>query len=160
MQNRFALVVALFFFTLCQAAFAETILGRVVGVTDGDTIKLLTVEKKQIKVRLYGIDAPESKQAFGSRAKQSLSEIAFGKAARIETVNTDRYGRTVAWLYIGNVNANEAQVAAGMAWWYQAYAKHETRLRDLQIEAQKNKRGLWTDANPTPPWEWRREKRK
>jgi endonuclease YncB( thermonuclease family) len=157
--KKFSAAVLAAFVVFTSSALAETILGRVVGVTDGDTIKLLTPEKQQIKVRLYGIDAPESKQAFGARSKQSLSDIAFGKEVKLVTVNTDRYGRTVAWLYVGDINANEAQVRAGMAWWYQAYAKHETRLRTLQEEAQRAKRGLWADKDPVPPWTWRQERR-
>lgn len=134
---------------------AETILGHVVGIVDGDTITLLTPEKTQIKVRLYGIDAPEKKQAFGSRAKDNLSAIAFCKDAKLVTVNKDQYGRTVAWVYVANVNANEEQVRTGFAWWYSQFAKHETKLRDLEQEARKAKRGLWADQEPVPPWKWR-----
>jgi micrococcal nuclease len=157
--KKFSLAAFAAVLVFTSSAMAETILGRVVGVTDGDTVKFLTPEKQQIKVRLYGIDAPESKQAFGAKSRQALSDIAFGKDAKLVTVNQDRYGRTVAWLYVGDVNANEAQVKAGMAWWYQAYAKHETRLRALQDEARMAKRGLWADSSPIAPWIWRNEKR-
>lgn len=149
------LLIALFLTVSCPA---ETITGRVVGVHDGDTLTLLTPDKQQVKVRLYGIDAPETKQAFGSRAKQALSDLAFGKEAKLDIKNKDRYGRSVAWVYVGSLNANEEMVRQGMAWWYRDYAKKDAKLGELQAEAQKAKRGLWADKEPVPPWEWRKQK--
>ncbi len=141
---------------LAAVAYAETITGRVVGISDGDTLTLVTDEKKQLKIRLYGIDAPESKQPFGQRAKLALSELAFGKEARADIVNTDRYGRSVAWVFVGETNVNEAQVAAGLAWWYRSYAKRSVdTLGKLEAEARAAKRGVWSEPQPVAPWDWR-----
>ena len=113
---------------------AETLTGRVVGITDDDTITVL-VETRQVKVRISGIDAPEKGQAFGERSKQNLSAMAFKKDARLECHKTDRYGRPVCkvWVQPGDcpscgltLDVGHAQVIAGMAWWYREYAKEQT----------------------------------
>lgn len=148
-------------FLLCliivaSLARAETLSGVVVGVSDGDTLTLLVEDKLRVKIRLHGIDAPESKQAFGQRAKQSLSELAYNKDARVEVVDRDRYGRTVGVVFVGDVNVNAEQVRTGMAWWYRQYAKDDTTLEALEAEARKERRGLWQDKEPVPPWEFRR----
>lgn len=147
-------------FILVATVAAKTLSGRIVGVSDGDTVTLLTAEKKQVKIRLYGIDAPESHQAFGQASKKALSDLVFGKDIEAEVKATDRYGRTVGVLRLGRVNINEAQVEAGMAWWYRAYAKGETRFEELESAARKRRIGLWQDADPVPPWEFRRKSRK
>ena len=95
------------------AAHAEILTGRVVGISDGDTITVL-VERQQIKIRLADIDAPESRQAFGTRAKQALSDLCCNKDARLETQGKDRYGRTIATVYCAGRNANVHQVWQGM----------------------------------------------
>ncbi len=143
--------------TITVAAFgAEVIPGRVVGVHDGDTLTLLTAEKKSVKVRLYGIDAPETKQAFGARAKEELSSLVFGKDVRVEVVDKDRYGRTVGRVAYGGASVNEAMVRRGFAWWYRDFAKGDKVLEGAQAEAKAAKRGLWTEADPIAPWLWRR----
>lgn len=147
-------LLALFLTVSCVA---ETLSGRIVGVTDGDTVTLLTPENRQMKIRLYGIDAPEARQAFGTRARQALSSMVFSKDAKAEVRSTDRYGRTVAWLYVDGGNINEAMVQQGFAWWYQSFAKKDTRLEELQNEAKAARRGLWSDKAPVPPWEWRKK---
>ena len=103
-------------FGLAHSAFAEVILGRVVGVSDGDTITVLTREHKQIKVRLASIDAPEKAQPFGERSKQSLASLCFDKDVRLATEGRDRYGRTIATVYVEKVDANAQQVSRGLAW--------------------------------------------
>jgi endonuclease YncB( thermonuclease family) len=134
---------------------AETIEGKVVGITDGDTLTVLTPDKRQIKVRLAEIDTPEKKQPYGTKARQSLADICFGKHARLSEHLTDRYGRTVARVYCDGVDANAEQVRRGAAWVYRQYAKDQS-LFVLEEEARKAKRGLWAlqEAN-IPPWEWR-----
>lgn len=143
---------------LALPAAAETLTGRVVGITDGDTLTLRT-ETETLKVRLSGIDTPERGQPFGTRAKQALSEMVFGKAVSVESSGQDRYGRTIGTIQAEGVNVNEALVRQGMAWWYERYAPNDTALRDAQSDAQQARRGLWSDPNPIPPWEWRRGKR-
>jgi endonuclease YncB( thermonuclease family) len=130
---------------------------RVVGVSDGDTITVLTPEKMQVKVRLYGIDAPETGQDFGSRAKQAASELAFGKAVTVRPRDTDRYGRTVAEVILPDGRSlNREMVRQGMAWWYRRYAPADRDLSALETEARAAHRGLWGQPNPIPPWDWRR----
>jgi len=147
------------------AAEAATLSGRVVGVHDGDTITVLDANRTQYKIRLAGIDAPESKQAFGNRSKQNLSDLVFGKDVAVEWDKRDRYQRVVGVVLVDGHDVNLEQVRAGMAWWYRQYAKEQIpddrRLYELaENEARAAKRGLWADANPMPPWEWRRSQRK
>ena len=103
------------------SAFAEEIIGRIVGVADGDTLTILVNEHEQIKVRLAEIDAPEKAQPFGQRSKQSLSAMCFGKDAVLQKTDTDRYGRTVAKVYCAGVYANAEQIRVGLAWAYRKY---------------------------------------
>lgn len=141
-----------------DASAAETITGKVVRIADGDTLTLL-IDREQIKVRLYGIDAPEKGQPFGNRAKQALSDMAFGKTARVEVKDTDRYGRTVGRVFVGDVDVNLELVKRGMAWHYVRYAPKDKALAQAERDARTAKRGLWADAKPIPPWEWRKGKR-
>lgn len=159
------------------ATWAETLSGRVVGVHDGDTITVLDANPnhKQYKVRLAGIDAPESKQAFGTRSKESLSQMVFGKDVNIDWDKRDRYGRIVGKVWTTpestcrtaacpkTLDANLAQLTVGMAWHYKQYEKEQSaedreRYAFAEVEAKARKAGLWSDPRPTPPWEWRRQK--
>lgn len=140
------------------ASLAATLTGQVVGISDGDTITVL-VAQQQVKVRLADIDAPESKQAFGTRSKQALSDLCFGKDARLETQGKDRYGRTIATVYCSGRDANAHQVREGMAWVFERYAKKDSPLYAEQRAAQLGRRGLWSDPEPVPPWEWRAHER-
>lgn len=147
-------IVLLFALLLCVPAFANEVVGKVVGITDGDTLWLL-VENEQIKVRLAEIDAPEKKQPFGERSRQSLAELCFGKQARILEHGHDRYGRTLGTVFVAGVDVNTEQVRRGMAWVYLRYS-HSPELATVEKEARAGKRGLWTDTAPVPPWEWRK----
>jgi micrococcal nuclease len=135
---------------------AQDILGRVVGVSDGDTLTILTADKHQFKIRLNGIDTPETGQPYGSVAKQFTSKAAFGKDVRAVVKDVDRYGRTVAVVLIGNTNLNQSLVKNGYAWWYRQYAPNDNALKQLEFEARTAKRGLWADKSPIPPWDWRK----
>lgn len=137
---------------------SQRIEGRVVGVSDGDSITLLTAEKHQIKVRLAEIDAPEKSQAFGHRSKQALAHLCFGKEAVLSVQTIDRFGRTIARVDCAGVDANAEQVKRGYAWVYDRYAKDKS-LFSLQLEARENSRGLWVDASPVAPWDFRRDKK-
>lgn len=128
--------------------------GTVIGITDGDTATVLNAENQSIKVRLVEIDAPESKQAFGNRSKQSLAELCFNKPVVVMDKGHDRYKRTLGRLMCDGVDANAEQVKRGMAWAYRKYLKDYSIL-DLETQAKTAKVGLWSDANPTPPWEFR-----
>lgn len=154
--------VALLLLCLLLAApawAAQIFEGKVVGISDGDTITVLTDEKRQVKVRLYGVDCPESKQAYGTRARQSTSGYVFGKRVRVEVADTDRYGRTVGIVTgpDGTV-LNRELLAEGMAWLYTAYCKAPVCREWKRVEesARLKKVGLWADVSPTPPWEYRK----
>lgn len=131
--------------------------GRVVGVADGDTLTVL-VDGAPVVVRLAEIDAPEKGQPFGARAKQSLSQLCAGLLANVRERGRDRYGRALGRVSCAGVDANLAQVSRGMAWVYAKYSK-DAELLKAQQGAQQARSGLWADARPTPPWEWRASSR-
>lgn len=163
MRHPFLFVLSFLFSTALFAA--ETLTGTIVGVTDGDTVKLLTADKREVKIRLYGVDAPEKAQAFGQKAKQFSSELVFGKEAQVEVIDIDRYGRSVGVVRVGEGSAtlNERLVESGFAWRYPQYCKREplcANLAALEKDARAKSRGLWTDTGPTPPWDWRKKKAK
>ena len=138
---------------------ASALLCLVVGVADGDTITVRCGEPglyEQRSIRLSAIDAPEKAQAFGQRSKQALSDLCFQQQATIRTVNTDRYGRTVADVACRSKDAGTEQVRSGMAWVYRQYAQGYSSLLPIEEDAKRERRGLWADANPVPPWDWRR----
>jgi endonuclease YncB( thermonuclease family)/methylphosphotriester-DNA--protein-cysteine methyltransferase len=134
--------------------------GKVIRVSDGDTIAVLDKDNKQHKIRFQGIDAPESKQDFGQASKENLSKMVFGKQVTVVWEKVDKYRRTVGKVLLDGKDVNIEQVKAGFAWHYKKYADEqppEDRLSyaAAEAEAKAAKRGLWQDPNPTPPGEWR-----
>ena len=158
---RSALVAALLSLSLTAILFAQqnNSTGKVVGITDGDTIKVL-INNREEKIRLAEIDAPEKGQPYGSKAKQVLSDLAFSKTVTVRVITTDRYGRTVARVYVDDLDVNAAMVEEGAAWVYTAYST-DSLFPQLQALAQAEKRGLWglSEYEQVPPWEWRRGRR-
>lgn len=153
-------VVCLLFVLLpisVMAATTQPYQAKVIGIADGDTITVLQ-GTTQIKIRLYGIDCPESHQAFGSKAKQFTSSLIFGQTVTIEPVDTDRYGRSVAWVYSGSKCLNEELLRAGLAWHFKKYSSDKS-LAELETGARQKRVGLWSDPNVVAPWEYRRLKR-
>ncbi|MES2266629.1 MAG: thermonuclease family protein [Bacteroidota bacterium] len=147
----------LFILALSAGCNKTETLYKVVGVKDGDTVVLLSPDNQSVTVRLAEIDAPEKSQAFGQAAKQFTSDICFGKKVKLIGNQKDRYGRTVAQIELENgVNVNHEIVKQGFAWQYRAYSK-SMELAMLEQQARQNHLGLWQDANPTPPWNFRRE---
>jgi endonuclease YncB( thermonuclease family) len=134
--------------------------GKVVGVSDGDTITVLR-DKHPEKIRLYGIDCPEKRQPFGKKAKQFTSDMVFGKIVQVNRIDTDRYGRTVAFVIVDNRILNEELVRVGLAWVYDRYCYKSIceSWKDFQFRARLDKRGLWGNSGEIPPWEYRRRKR-
>lgn len=128
--------------------------GRVVGVTDGDTVKVLC-DGVETKVRLDQIDAPERKQAFGTKSKEALSHLVFDRMVRVESSGTDRYGRTLGTLWIGETDANRELVRLGYAWAYRKYLRDESLIK-VEAEAKVARRGLWSEPDPIPPWDFRK----
>ena len=163
----------LIFVTLVTSPAGADINGKVVAVTDGDTIKVLDGNKVQHKIRLTGIDAPEKAQPYGNASRKHLATMVAGKDVRVETTKNDRYGRVLGKVWVQprdcpscgkTLNANHAQILSGMAWWYQDYAKDQSaedqgRYESAVTEARKRKLGLWSEPNPIPPWAWRRGQR-
>lgn len=151
MRNLLAILALAFSFP----AWAD-FTGKVVGVADGDTITVLRYQEP-VKVRLAEIDAPEKAQAFGNRSKQALSTLVYGKTVLVVEQGQDRYKRTIGRVYQSALDVNAEQIKQGMAWVYQKYAKDAT-LFQLESDAKAQKHGLWADADPIPPWEWRRRR--
>ena len=151
--------IALFGIICCVGLFADTLNGYVVGVSDGDTVKVLDAGKKQHRIRLLGIDAPESNQAFGQKSKQYLSSLIFNKNVSITYKEKDQYGRILGTIFYENENINLKMVKAGLAWHYVYFAKDNKELAEAEAAARKEKLGLWKDPNPMPPWDFRRQKR-
>ena len=131
---------------------------KVVKIADGDTITVLVSGNEQVKVRLAGIDCPERKQPWGNKAKQAIGELLSGKLITVETLNKDRYGRTIGRVFADKQNVNRALVEQGHCWVYPKYAKDE-ELFNLHDSAKESKRGLWQlpEKERVPPWEWRRK---
>lgn len=151
------LFLVLFLLFQHAPAFAGELTGKVIAIADGDTLTVLSADQQQIKIRLAEIDTPESGQPYGSRARQALAALAFGKQARIVETDRDRYGRTVGRVYVGGMDVNAELVRQGAAWVYRHYAK-DPALFALEAEARAAKRGLWAlpEAQRLPPWEWRK----
>lgn len=142
---------------LAVSCLAETLTGKVVSVYDGDTITVLE-GTTQHKIRFEGIDTPESKQPFGTRAKQAMSKMVFGKEVRVEWSNKDRYGRTLGHVYVNGMWTNLEMIQQGMAWHYKQYSKDQ-RLAKAEIKAKESKLGIWSAPNAIAPWDWRKGKR-
>ena len=147
---------------LATSLHAAEYTGKVIGVSDGDTITVLDASKTQHKVRLAGIDAPEKAQAFGNRSKQSLSDLVYMKDVTIETNKIDRYGREIGKVIHNGADVCLEQVKRGMAWWYRDYRYEQSPedrvLYEAVEDAAKAARvGLWHDKEPMAPWEWRRK---
>lgn len=134
---------------------SSDICGKVVSVTDGDTITVL-VDREQVKVRLDGIDAPERRQAYGNAAREKLAGLVFGKTVTVKTHGKDRYGRTIGTVIAGERSVNLQMVEAGLAWHYVEYSK-DVELARAEREARAAKRGLWADTAPVAPWEFRKK---
>lgn len=154
MTGRCSLRLALVLALLARQAAAESIAGKVVAVADGDT---LTVRSGQsaLKVRLHGVDAPEKDQASGEAARRFTAALVLDKEVRVEVVTRDKYGRSVGTVHLGTRCLNDELVKAGLAWWYRQYAPRDRKLAVLEEEARRARRGLWADASPTPPWDFR-----
>lgn len=138
------------------ARAAQDVIGRVVAIADGDTLTVLTTAQQQVRIRLAEIDTPEAAQPYGTRARQELSELTFGKEVRVTVQDTDRYGRTVGRVHAGGQDVNAEMVRRGAAWVYRQHSR-DASLLAVEAEARVAQRGLWAlaEAQRVPPWEWR-----
>ncbi|MDD2475318.1 MAG: thermonuclease family protein [Dysgonamonadaceae bacterium] len=133
---------------------------KVVSISDGDTFKGLTEDKKVIKFRIYGIDAPEKHQAFGNKATKYFSDLIFGKIVGIKVQSTDYFGREVVWVYTHDGKDVSAEMLkAGMAWHFKKYDKSEEYAL-LENSARLKRVGLWRDKEPIAPWKFRRSRKR
>ena len=157
-------VLILLFITHASVSIADSLTGRVVRVTDGDTIVVLDANNAQHKIRLQGIDAPERGQAYGTKSKEHLSDSVAGKFVVVEYDKRDRYERILGKVLLSNQDMNLEQIKAGLAWHYKKYQDEQStsdrvKYSDAELDARANKRGLWADRDPVAPWEYREAKR-
>lgn len=153
------LLITLFLIFIISISFAQVLKGKVIRVADGDTITLLDSTNTQIRIRLYGIDCPESGQDFGQVAKKFTSDLCFGNFVSVEVRDIDRYGRTVGIVFTpDSINLNLALLHAGLAWHYKYFDKSE-EFSNAESEAKALKKGLWLQPNAIAPWEFRTIKR-
>lgn len=153
-------IFCIFSVLLATGTYADSFTGKVVAITDGDTVQVMHNGKAE-KIRLWGIDAPERNQAYGTKAKQFLSDKIFGQTVTVEVKDVDRYGRTVGLITSSTgENINALMVRQGYAWWYEYYAPKETKLGSYQVNAMERKLGLWNDSQPpVAPWDFRKSGR-
>lgn len=161
--TRARLFVGTLLVSVSVAATAESLVGQVVGITDGDTLTLL-VDRQAHTVRIAGIDAPEKRQAWGEKSKTNLSSLAFNQEAVAECPKVDRWGRQICRVLVGGNDVGLAQVQDGMAWWYRKYAREQSAddqstYESAELMAKMRRLGLWSDTNPLPPWDFRRGNR-
>lgn len=152
-------LTALLTLTLLSNTHATELRGKVVKASDGDTVTVLDADNVQHKVRLNAIDAPEKGQAFGSKSRDALADKIAGQQVVVTWSKRDRYGRILGTVCIDDRDINAEMLSDGWAWHYREYSKSKT-LQSLEDSARDAKRGLWADAEPVPPWEWRRTRRK
>lgn len=150
-------------FLLLSVLFSEapafSFTGQVMSVLDGDTIEVVHNKNAQ-RIRLYGIDCPEKRQAFGTRAKQATSSLIFSKAVTVQVHGHDKYKRTLGDVFLSDgTHVNHELVAEGWCWWYRKYAPEDVTLAALEAAARVARKGLWVDPDPVPPWEYRKARR-
>jgi micrococcal nuclease len=152
------IALPILFLTFAVVTHADEIRGKVVKIADGDTITVLDADKVQHKIRLEGIDAPESKQAFGTKSKQKMSDFVGEKEVVVTWSKKDRYGRILGDVHLGNRHINLEMVQDGLAWHYKEYSKSR-ELAEAEDLARTGKKGLWADKVPIPPWEFRKKEK-
>lgn len=160
--NKISLFFVLFLcFFPSQVSYSETLIkGKVVAVADGDTLTILSDDEEQLRIRLSDIDAPESKQPFGKKAKDILAELTFNKDVEIIITKKDRYNRYIGRIYVDDLDVNAEMIKRGGAWVYRQFSNDED-LIILELQAKDQKKGLWSlpENQQTPPWEFRKQRK-
>ena len=146
----------IFILFVSTISYGEELFGKCIGVADGDTCTILVNGKDRVRIRFYGIDAPESDQEFGKESKDYCTNLVFGKDLRVTALYKDKYGRTVGKVYQGNTYINLEMVKAGLAWHYVYYSKNDFDFANAEKEARAKKLGLWIQPNPLEPREYRK----
>lgn len=157
------IILALILAFTTLTSFGNELQGKVIKVTDGDTVNVLTSDNETHRIRLSGIDAPEKKQAFGNKSKQALTDDIDGKTVTVEYNKLDKYQRIVGKIMLDGKDVNLRQIQRGLAWHYKKYEKEQdvedrSIYANAEFVAQRDKLGLWADTNPTPPWDFRKQK--
>jgi endonuclease YncB( thermonuclease family) len=160
-NSRFAFGFALGLI-VSSGGYASTIEGKVIRVADGDTLTILDADRVSHKIRLAGIDAPEKAQPFGQASRKQLSALCINQQATVSWKKRDKYQRIVGKVTCGSVDTSLNQINTGMAWWYTKYKDEQTEEEQqtyaaAELNARTKRLGLWQEANPIPPWEWRKK---
>lgn len=155
---KFLVFILLLIFSFLS--IAEELLGKVIKVSDGDTITVLDNNNQKHKIRLKGIDAPESQQIFGDISTQSLSELVYNKEVQVSWDKKDKYYRILGKVIVEGIDANYEQLKKGLAWYYKQYEKDlndedKQKYSGAEDLARNNNLGLWADSNSIPPWAFR-----
>lgn len=156
MQKTLLLFVLMFFSIVISAQSFQV---KVVKISDGDTFTAINRDNLQLKFRIWGIDAPEKKQAFGTKSKEYLSSLIFGKTITIDVQKQDGWGRYLAYVYTPDKkDVSLEMIKAGMAWHFIEYDDSE-EYKKAELQARKSKKGLWSDPHHIAPWEFRKKKK-
>ena len=163
-RTTFRFVFTIWLLTAFLPAYAAELPGTVVGVHDGDTVTVLDATRRQHKIRLAGIDAPELSQAFGRVSRQHLADQVAGRTVVIEWTKRDKYQRLVGKVLLNGRDINITQIEAGLAWHYKKYATEQNpddrqRYARAEEQARAARLGLWQDGRSVPPWEYRKTKK-
>ena len=151
--------ISLLFFLIFFPLYSAEITGKVIAVSDGDTISVLDdLDKGRFRIRLDKIDAPEKKQAFGGRSKQYLSSLIFGRQVKIRYRKIDSYGRISGIVYYNGTEINLKMVQEGFAWHYSYYDKTPAYI-EAELLARTKKKGLWQDPQAVDPRTFRRNRK-
>ena len=153
-------LICILLLLLSLLSFAEELTGKVIKVSDGDTITVLDSNNQKYKIRLQGIDAPETQQAFGETSRQSLASLVYDKEVIILWDKRDKYARILGKVIVDGRDANYEQLKKGLAWYYKQYEKDlsdedKERYSEAEEWARNYSEGLWADSKSIPPWEFR-----
>ena len=157
-------LICILLLLLSLLSFAEELTGKVIKVSDGDTITVLDSNNQKYKIRLQGIDAPETQQAFGETSRQSLASLVYDKEVIILWDKRDKYARILGKVIVDGRDANYEQLKKGLAWYYKQYEndlsdEDKERYAEAEVWARNYTEGLWTDSKSIPPWEFRHKRK-
>jgi endonuclease YncB( thermonuclease family) len=143
--------------TVPARSLPDSFEATVTVVRDGDTVDVVDSDGETIRVRLHGIDAPEHGQRFNRESAAYVKGVVGGRKVRIRRVDVDQFERLIGEIWLGDQRVNGEIVRAGFAWHYRQYAGDDSELALAEAEARRERRGLWADDRPLPPWVWRRQ---
>lgn len=157
--KKYSFLVSIVLLCFSGNILAQKFQVKVVKISDGDTFTAINRDNLQLKFRIWGIDAPEKKQAFGTKSKEHLSSLIFGKTITVDVQKQDGWGRYIAYVFTpDNKDVGTEMIKAGMAWQFIEYDQSE-KYRTAELQARKSKKGLWSDSHRIAPWEFRKKKK-